>query len=145
MKNVNIIYASFWERTAAHFIDLVFMFLIFFPSMMFFGEPKSGVEQLQRDVILQILVPLVLTIWFWRRYSATPGKMLLRLEVLSDDKHLPLTIKSSLIRYFGYTASMLTLGVGLIWALFDAKNRMLHDIISKSVVIKKAKSQESSV
>ena len=113
--------------------------------MMFFGEPKSGVEQLQRDVILQILVPLVLTIWFWRRYSATPGKMLLRLEVLSDDKHLPLTIKSSLIRYFGYTVSMLTLGVGLIWALFDAKNRMLHDIISKSVVIKKAKSQESSV
>ncbi len=113
--------------------------------MLLFGEPKSGVEQLQRDVVLQILVPLVLTIWFWRRYSATPGKMLLRLEVLSDDKHLPLTLKSSVVRYFGYTASMLTLGVGLIWALFDAKNRMLHDIISKSVVLKREKRQEPFV
>ncbi|MBT7885419.1 MAG: hypothetical protein HN579_02545 [Gammaproteobacteria bacterium] len=79
MKNKLVVqYAGFWRRLAATLIDsllialvMLLMLLAIYGAEYFEGgaKIKSGC-----DLLLQLAIPLLLTVWFWRRYLGTPGK-----------------------------------------------------------------------
>ncbi len=88
---------------------------------------------------LQIILPLILTVWFWRRYRATPGKMALKLEVVDADSGKTASFGQCIGRFIAYIISAIPFHLGFIWAAFDKRKQGWHDKLANTVVIKKRK------
>lgn len=66
----------------------------------------------------------------------TWGMSLTSLRAVDADTGLPPTTKQSVGRAILYIASLLTLGLGLLYALFDAEGRTVHDHLSGTAVVR---------
>ena len=56
--------------------------------------------------------------------------------MLDEKTGQPLTLNQSVIRYLGYFASTIVLGLGFIWIAFDGKKQGWHDKMAGSVVVR---------
>lgn len=131
-------YAGFWIRVAATLLDnLLFLtmftpiVLVFAPTDYFTAEDSSftlfdGIEQ---------LIYAFVTIGFWLQCSATPGKLLLNLQILDADTGRPITLRQAIIRYIGYFMSGLIFSLGYFWAAFDPRKQCWHDKMANTVVV----------
>ena len=63
----------------------------------------------------------------WRRGGATIGMRPWRLKVLAADGH-PAMLGALCVRYAVATLSLLVVGLGFAWALFDGERRCWHDM-----------------
>jgi uncharacterized RDD family membrane protein YckC len=135
-------YAGFWLRLAATIIDSFLLFAVILPVLFaIYGVDyfKSDMRiQGIWDLLLQTLVPLLITVWFWRRYRGTPGKVILKLAVVDGSTGRAMTRGQAVGRYFAYIASTLPLGLGFIWIAFDPKKRALHDLLCGTQVIEQS-------
>jgi uncharacterized RDD family membrane protein YckC len=133
-------YAGFWIRFGAMLIDLVVMIIVLYiPLTMIYGEEHWIGEQFIYgfwDVILGYIVPIVVTIWFWLRYSGTPGKMATKLRIVDAATGNKMTTGQAIGRYFAYTIAILPLCLGLIWVGIDKKKQGWHDKLAGTVVIR---------
>lgn len=141
----HIEYAGFGRRLLAHIIDsLLFTALIVIPIIYLVAS--GDFEQTLNDfydpgetslakTLLQDLAPMVLAIFFWVRFRGTPGKRLLGCQVVDATTGDNLSVSRSVIRYVGYIVSLLPLGLGFFWILWDKKKQGFHDKLARSVVI----------
>ncbi len=155
-------YAHFGHRFAAMMIDNLVLGLILSPIFtMIFGVKDYTDEQIKQilqtdgvlglfnfnEILLQQLVVLVITVFFWLKFAGTPGKRLLKIRVVDAKTGKHLTMLQSVVRYFGYLVASFPLGLGFIWVLLDEKNQGWHDKLAGSVVIKdgsyRSQSQEN--
>lgn len=129
-------YVGFWLRLVAFVIDYV---VIVVASKILFGDRivtiSDGSVNAQFDGIF-ILIPLLYVILFWKFFGATPGKMLLKMQIVSDDNK-DLSWKNVLMRAFGYLVSGIVILIGFFWIGFDKNKQGWHDKIAKTLVIKK--------
>lgn len=139
-NNIVYEYAGFWVRFAAHLVDGVLFLLVVLPILyLTYGDTYFSSDEHSFGVVSVLVtwvLPIVMTIWFWLKKGATPGKMLFGLKVLDDKTGNYLTVGQSLVRYFGYILSSLVFGLGYIWAAFDKKKQSWHDKLAKSVVVR---------
>ena len=63
----------------------------------------------------------------WRRGGGTIGMRPWRLKVLAADGR-PATLHALCLRYAVATLSLLVVGLGFAWALFDGERRCWHDV-----------------
>ncbi|GAB4162581.1 MAG: RDD family protein [Rickettsiaceae bacterium] len=71
-------------------------------------------------------------VFFWRKFNATPGKMIMRMRVVdADDFSTPSTYR--LIKRF---VSYVTALIGIWSIIFNKRGMSLHDKIANTVVIK---------
>ena len=133
-------YAGFWIRFGAALIDLVVMIIVLYiPLTIIHGDEYWIGEQFIYgfwDVILGYIVPIVVTIWFWLRYSGTPGKMATKLRIVDAATGNKMTTGQAIGRYFAYTIAILPLCLGLIWVGIDKKKQGWHDKLAGTVVIR---------
>ena len=133
-------YAGFWIRFGAMLIDLVVMIIVLYiPLTIIYGEEYWIGEQFIYgfwDVILGYIVPIIVTIWFWLRYSGTPGKMATKLRIVDAATGNKMTTGQAIGRYFAYTIAILPLCLGLIWVGIDKKKQGWHDKLAGTVVIR---------
>jgi uncharacterized RDD family membrane protein YckC len=116
-------------RVLALLYDLLPMIpLLFAISALFLW--LNGGHTIEGNLALQCLD--LLTSWAlvgayfvysWRRGGQTMGMRPWRLQVVAQDGK-PASLKSLWLRY---TVAMLTLGLGMAWALFDRDRRALYD------------------
>jgi uncharacterized RDD family membrane protein YckC len=66
----------------------------------------------------------------------TWGMSLVSLRAVDADTGLPPTTKQSVARAILYVVSLIALGLGIIYALFDAEGRAVHDHLSGTAVIR---------
>ena len=86
-------------------------------------------------VFLEYGLPALWVIGFWIAWQATPGKLLFDCQLV-DARSLERPRMSQLvIRYLGYFASALPLGLGFAWALIDRRNQAWHDKLADTLVI----------
>jgi uncharacterized RDD family membrane protein YckC len=85
--------------------------------------------------VVQTAVMFGLTAWCWRKWSATPGKMLMRIKVVDAITEQPLSDKQIALRLFGYLVSCIPLLIGVLWIGIDKRRQAWHDKIAHSVVI----------
>jgi uncharacterized RDD family membrane protein YckC len=71
------------------------------------------------------------------KYRATPGKMLFSLQIVKADTGAALTLKESVIRYFGYYLAAIPLFIGFFWVAFDKRKQGWHDKIAGTVVVRR--------
>jgi len=144
-------YAGFWIRFVAVFIDGIILnvvgTVIYLPFMLVLGgmgrsttDPTvilgSAVGIFSVLLLLNVAIAATYESWFVANKGATPGKMVLSLEVIRTDGTRPgggLAIG----RYFAKQVSALTLGIGYIMAGLDDEKRALHDRICNTRVIRK--------
>ncbi|MBN2545564.1 MAG: RDD family protein [Spirochaetes bacterium] len=74
-------------------------------------------------------------IYFFTKYSATPGKMLFNLKVVDDKTGRNITKKQAFLRAVGYLIGGFALYLGIIWILFDKKDQGWHDKIASTRMI----------
>lgn len=66
----------------------------------------------------------------------TWGMSLVSLRAVDADTGLPPTTKQSVGRAILYIVSLITLGLGILYALFDAEGRTAHDLLSGTAVVR---------
>jgi len=85
---------------------------------------------------LQWLLPALAAVWFLTRMRATPGKLLLRAQVVDAISGATPSVKQAWLRVLGSGLSYLTLGAGHLLVLVDPRKQALHDKIAGTVVIR---------
>jgi uncharacterized RDD family membrane protein YckC len=127
------------SRTLSGLVDLIIVLLcsgVFILAADFF----SGIIALDTVSYLIYSVLFLLTYFFYSIFflaacSQTIGMMITDLRVVDADGGRP-SIGQLLRRGFGHLASLLVLGLGLLWSLFDRENQCFHDHISDTRVIR---------
>lgn len=76
---------------------------------------------------------------FWFKFSATPGKMLMGMKIVTAETIEKPSKKQFFLRFFGYLLSLLPPGLGFLWVPFNKRKRGWHDFLSGTVVIYKKK------
>lgn len=140
LEDPPVVYAGFWIRVLASFIDHIILLLVIgLPLSMLYGFENywSGEKIIYGfwDVV-GLIAPVVLTIWFWLRFLGTPGKVLCRLQVVDAKTLTTMTLKQCIIRFLGYLPATLVLLIGLVWVAFDRRKQGWHDKLAGSVVIR---------
>lgn len=127
-------YAGFWIRFIAALIDLVLIAALLGPiTIALTGKGPTLTE----GGLFNFLVPAVAIIAFWNWKSATPGKMLLRLEIVDAGTLGKPALSQWLLRYLGYVLSAIVLMLGFIWIGFDDRKQGWHDKIATTLVVRR--------
>ncbi len=132
---------GFWPRIGAFVVDSACLTLIFMPlgyvvyRLALWLEGGGGILGL----IVNWILPFMLVFWFWRRWLATPGKMLIPAEIVDSQTLKPPSNRQLLVRYLGYFVSLLPLGLGMIWVLIDPRDQAWHDKLAGTLVVRSEK------
>lgn len=133
-------YAGFRIRMLAVIIDTIIMLIVFaLPTSFIYGQSYwEGAEMIYGfwDVLLNYVLPIVFTVFFWVKYLGTPGKMLLKLRVVDEKTGDKLSVGKAIGRYFAYILSTIPLFFGFFWIGWSQRKQGWHDLLAGSVVVK---------
>jgi len=134
-------YAGFWIRTGAALIDTVLIMIFITPFLvMIYGAEYFQGNNLYNgfwDVMFNYVFPGIVIVLFWVYKSATPGKMVLKLQIVDALTGGKPSTKQLIGRYFAYYVSMIPLMLGFIWIIFDKQKQGWHDKLAGTLVIRK--------
>jgi len=134
------------RRLAAMFYDLWLLFALWllgstadtFIRQALYADSNTG-----NPLLLQIylaLVPFVFFAWFWTHGGQTLGMRSWRIKVL-DKQGNALTLQLALKRLLWACISLLPLGMGYVWMLFDRDQLAWHDHLSGTRLVMLEKNQ----
>lgn len=132
-------YAGFWLRLAASLIDTFWLFILIYALLAMLIGPEAlqpGMPYTPLRFLLEWVLPISIIIAFWAFRSATPGKMLFKLQVVDAQSLGPVPVPRLLLRYAGYYMATIPLGLGLLWVGWDARKQGWHDKLAGTVVIR---------
>jgi len=150
MKKMNIlagrgqfVYASFWERLLAFFIDVLIVEAIGFLVSLFFGqvgvlspgEFGFNLSGLPADILYSLV--LIVDVFLIDKFGQTPGKMILKIKVVKIRTSETSSYTNAFLReVIGKFISTLVVGLGYFWVIWDKNKQAWHDKIAETVVIK---------
>ena len=138
-------YGGFWIRGVALFLDGLILGIPMFIVSALIGyalfargaapnrPPDLG--YLQGANALVWIGFVALTVWFWGKFGATPGKMICGLRIVRPNGER-ISYARALGRYLAQLLSYVILYIGFIMAAFDSEKRALHDRVCDTRVIK---------
>ena len=108
------------------------------PTVVGVSEEFMNLPGMSELCILWFIIQTIYFIGFTAAFSATPGKMLLRLKIERANGE-PLKLSGAIIRYALSLLTQATLifyGIGYILAIIDPRKRTLHDFFAKTFVVR---------
>jgi uncharacterized RDD family membrane protein YckC len=145
-----VVYAGFWTRFGAKFIDGIILYIINIAISLAVGSALAVNVQANPENPLAVLGPMLAlmaiqlgvqaayTTFFIGKFRATPGKMALGIMVIMPDGGR-VSYGRAFGRQFAEFLSGIILGIGYLMAAFDDEKRTLHDRICSTRVVKKQK------
>lgn len=139
LEHENITLATIFARAIAYSIDeIVISVLFMFSYIDGFTSAKSTEEIifLVNSLLLQIVLMRIAyqTFFVWI-YGATPGKMMMKIKVVSiSDIEKPdfgISFVRSAVRAF----NELFFYIGFVWAMLNPKRETWHDKAAKTLVV----------
>lgn len=127
-------YASFLRRALASIIDSIIWAIISLPILLILNEQGIVLKDIG-SLTFDLFLPFILTLFFWQMYQATPGKLLLNIKIVCIETGAKPNFKQLVLRYLAYFVSIITLGLGFLWVIWDKKNQGLHDKLAKTAVV----------
>lgn len=157
-----MIYAGFWRRFIAFFIDscivqcILFLVRKILPINMtidrYFikGQDISesfsltsyevnypqDAESILASLLMIAIVWLYYALFQSSKHQATPGMKLFKMEI-TDYEGKRISFGQATLRYFASWLSGLIAGIGYIMIAFTPRKQGLHDYIAKTLVMKK--------
>jgi uncharacterized RDD family membrane protein YckC len=89
-------------------------------------------------VLTFFLVQVAYFVCFWAWRGQTPGKMAVRIKIVSFDGSR-IGWGAAVMRYLGYIISTMLFLLGFIWVYFDTRHQGWHDKIADTFVIRVTK------
>jgi uncharacterized RDD family membrane protein YckC len=145
-------FAGFWIRVAAYMIDQIIMTIVSVPFTIWFQIKaqkalQAGVQAGQFDwgtylanlgisSAIGLGITLIYKVWFVGKFAATPGKMLLKLKVVTATGDR-VSYWRALGRFGGEFVSGMACGIGYLLVIWDKEKRALHDMMCNTRVIYK--------
>ncbi len=141
-------YVGFGPRLWASVIDSVLVLLVFAPLYRLIAGPSPpvSIESIDltsfrlfdnpTDFVINGVLPAIAIVVFWIYRQATPGKMAIRASIVDAATGGHPTTAQLAIRYVGYYVSLLPLGLGFLWIVFDPRKQGWHDKLAKTVVVR---------
>lgn len=143
-----VVYAGFWKRFAANFIDSFIVGMVggvigavigaLFGIAMYGGgmDPAAGtLLSHAMNIVLGVVLGLVYYGGFHSSESqATPGKMLIGIKVARSDGDR-LTPMRAGARFLATYLNLFTFGIGWLMAAFTERKQALHDFLCDTVVV----------
>ena len=123
-------YATFWQRFAAFFFDVLVVGIGYSIVIAAFGLEEPTVSY-GRIVLLAAYFGI------GNGLGGTPFKRLSKLEVVDIDTNEPIGIGRGFLRYIGSMVSGMLLFLGYLWMIWDGDKQTWHDKFAKSVVVKR--------
>jgi uncharacterized RDD family membrane protein YckC len=140
-----LVYAGFWVRFGAKFVDGLILGVPTLALFFFLAMPAvvAAAQRGQRGnpaatCLLQLAfycLSAAYQTWFVGRFGATPGKMAMKLKIVRSDGGR-VTYGRAFGRFFAEILSTIILDIGYIMAAFDDEKRALHDRICDTRVIR---------
>jgi uncharacterized RDD family membrane protein YckC len=136
-------YVGFWKRFIASLIDVMILVIIIAPiEWAIFGGDYFQLlllgHTLAIDIWVQLVIPLVLIILFWRYAKATPGLLAISAKILDAKTLVPAKFGRLIVRAIALAVMLVVfipLGVGLLWIGIDRRKQGFHDKIAGTVVV----------
>lgn len=136
-------YVGFWPRFGAFLIDALLLVAITWPiSYGIYGWEFLTSEHFIigfADFILSYVAPAVAVIVFWVHTLATPGKMAIKAKIVDAKTGGSPTVGQFIGRYLAYNLSLLPIGLGYLWIVWDGRKQGWHDKLAGTVVIRSMK------
>jgi len=88
-----------------------------------------------RAATIEQSITAVWFIGFWAWWMATPGKQLFDCQIVDATTLRRPRFSRLVLRYIGYIISLLPLGLGFLWVLFDRRRQGWHDKMANTLVI----------
>ncbi|HEX7359163.1 MAG TPA: RDD family protein [Bryobacteraceae bacterium] len=137
-------YGGFWRRGAALLIDGMVMMIVYFPLQIAVAI-IAGTSLARNQAAMVALLGAVWLIymvayaayytWFLSQKSATPGKMLMGVKVITAGGGR-ISVARAFARCFAAGLSGMILCLGYLMAAFDSEKRALHDHLCNTRVIR---------
>jgi uncharacterized RDD family membrane protein YckC len=151
-------YAGFWRRLGAFAIDLVIVLVgwvvitIFIGALLAIALISTSGSAPTDAVIVQVASVVILLVLTWLYFAglessawqATVGKRITRLMV-TDMSGRRLSFWRATARYFAKILSTLPIMIGYIVAAFTPHKQALHDMVARTLVVKKGGSRTAEV
>lgn len=152
-----VVYAGFWKRVAAYFIDAfvvgaasqivqMVLMVVFMGIGAGTGSLASGSDPFGSAfgiaiIVSVYLIPIALQAFYFAAFhasskQATLGKMAVGIKVASDDGRR-ISLLRGVARHFASWISWLILGLGYLMAAFTQRKQALHDLICHTQVVDK--------
>jgi uncharacterized RDD family membrane protein YckC len=128
-------------RVAAALYDLLPLLGLWFVAGLLALLVSGGAldpHRLVHKLLVQGLVVTLTTAYFvlsWTRGGQTIGMRAWKLRVVRDDGS-PVDVPRALLRFFVALISLVALGAGFWWALFDPHRRTWHDRAAATVMLR---------
>ncbi len=139
LKTEGLKLGSFYRRVVAFFIDEIIVSILFYFIYADSFNSAATVDVLIRLVnmlFLQVILLKVIyhTFFVWM-YGATPGKMLLKIKIISIDDFDKPKLMNSFIRAVVRIISEMLFYIGFLWMFFDLLRQAWHDKAAKTMVV----------
>ena len=149
-----VVYAGFWKRVAASFIDsfitTALSYIVQIPMMMIMGvgmvgigggdDPfasGAGIAMIGLIYVISIGIPLLYFSWMHSSvHQASLGKMAVGIKVVRGNGER-ITFWRAFGRYWAMIPSALILLIGYLMAGFTERKQALHDMICDTLVVDK--------
>ena len=130
--------AGFWIRATARLLDGFLLTAVEIPvtfvGLMFWGIGPLA-EAIGFVTGLNVVFGTFYFVFCHGQWGQTIGKMVFKIKVVTVEG-LPLSMKTSVIRYVCEALSALTLGIGYLMAGVRSDKRGLHDLVGKTRVVR---------
>lgn len=149
-----VVYAGFWKRVAASFIDsfvtTALTYIVQIPLMLLFGVGMAGVGNSADPfgtgvgvamfvMIYAVSIGIPLLYFSWMHSSsnqASLGKMAVGIKVVRGNGER-ISFWRAFGRYWAMIPSAVILGIGFVMAGFTERKQALHDMICDTLVVDK--------
>ncbi|HEY0154926.1 MAG TPA: RDD family protein [Longimicrobium sp.] len=133
-------YVGFFPRFGAMTIDTIIELVLILVLLHLLGAGVNEATGVSDRPLLKLLIdtvlPTIATILFWKHWRATPGKMLIGAQIVDVRTGEAASTWQLTARYLGYYLSLLPLGLGFFWVLFDSRKQGWHDKLSRTAVVR---------
>lgn len=132
-------YAGFWQRFIVTILDSIWVYGIIYTILWILMGDGAFAPQLRLSptrLVFEWLIPAIVVMAFWIRWSATPAKMLFKMRIVDAETHQPVPAPRLFLRYMAYFVSMLPLCLGFLWVAWDKKKQGWHDKIARTVIVR---------
>jgi uncharacterized RDD family membrane protein YckC len=119
--------AGFLVRVVAYIIDFIILGVVQGILQVILGQSAAGG--------ISTLISIAYFVYFWTSTGATPGDQVMGLRVVSTDGS-PISYGKAFIRWIGYIISIIPIGLGFLWVIWDANKQGWHDKIAGTYVVK---------
>ena len=128
--------AGFWRRMAALLYDGFLLTAIWVASTTAIVA-LQGDADLASGIAFQLFLyteAAIFFVYFWHFKGQTLGMQVWKIRAVNDAGEI-LSLAECLVRFFFATFSLMFLGLGFVWIIFDRNNLAWHDHASGSRVI----------